>query len=75
VPLAGARLVRPLGIIHRRHQKLSANALRFIELLQQSEESNPAARADAERAAAGKRAGAAHRSRNGSQRASRRTVG
>jgi DNA-binding transcriptional LysR family regulator len=32
-PLHGARLVRPLGIIHRRHHKLSGTANRFLELL------------------------------------------
>jgi DNA-binding transcriptional LysR family regulator len=34
-PLTGCQLVRPLGIIHRRHHKLSATALRFIELLRE----------------------------------------
>src|SRR5262245_54777215 len=34
-PLEGGRLVRPLGIIHRRHHKLSATARRFMELLRQ----------------------------------------
>ncbi|MCC6421798.1 MAG: LysR family transcriptional regulator [Gemmataceae bacterium] len=34
-PLQGCRLVRPLGIIHRRHHKLSASARRFMELLRQ----------------------------------------
>jgi DNA-binding transcriptional LysR family regulator len=33
VPLAGGRLVRPLGILHHRHHKLGSAALRFIELL------------------------------------------
>jgi DNA-binding transcriptional LysR family regulator len=32
-PLQGCRLTRPLGIIHRRHHKLSPTALRFMELL------------------------------------------
>jgi DNA-binding transcriptional LysR family regulator len=32
-PLQGCRLVRPLGIIHRRHHKLSATATRFMEVL------------------------------------------
>jgi DNA-binding transcriptional LysR family regulator len=32
-PLHGCRLVRPLGIIHRRHHKLSGTATRFQELL------------------------------------------
>src|SRR5581483_4434024 len=33
LPLAGARLVRPLGIILRRHHRLGAAALRFMDLL------------------------------------------
>jgi len=33
VPLAGVRFVRPLGIIQRRHSKLSSSALRFIDIL------------------------------------------
>jgi DNA-binding transcriptional LysR family regulator len=32
-PLHGCRLVRPLGIIHRRHHRLSGTATRFRELL------------------------------------------
>jgi DNA-binding transcriptional LysR family regulator len=32
-PLHGCRLVRPLGIIHRRHHKLSSTAQHFLELL------------------------------------------
>jgi DNA-binding transcriptional LysR family regulator len=78
VPLAGCRLVRPLGIIHRRHQKLSANALRFIELLQQAEEAPSSGRAAADRPSAGKRnhsrADNAHRGRNGAHRGSQRMV-
>jgi DNA-binding transcriptional LysR family regulator len=31
--LEGARLVRPLGIIHRRQQRLGSAAQRFIDLL------------------------------------------
>jgi len=34
----GCRFFRPLGIIHRRHRKLSATTARFIELLQQKEQ-------------------------------------
>jgi DNA-binding transcriptional LysR family regulator len=34
IPLDGCRFVRPLGIILRRHYKLSSTAERFIELLQ-----------------------------------------
>ncbi len=33
VSLAGCRLVRPLGIIHRKNHKLTASAARFIDLL------------------------------------------
>jgi DNA-binding transcriptional LysR family regulator len=32
-PLEGCRFVRPLGIIHRRNQRLSPVALRFMEML------------------------------------------
>jgi DNA-binding transcriptional LysR family regulator len=32
-PLHGCRLVRPLGIIHRRHLKPSASALQFVDML------------------------------------------
>jgi DNA-binding transcriptional LysR family regulator len=39
-PLVGWKLVRPLGIIYRRHHKLSTTAQRFIELLRQPEGSN-----------------------------------
>lgn len=35
LPLAGARLVRPLGIIRRRQHKLSTSAQRFLDLLRQ----------------------------------------
>ncbi|MFN4258175.1 MAG: LysR family transcriptional regulator [Gemmataceae bacterium] len=37
LPLANCRLVRPLGIIHRRHAHLSDAALGFIQLLRQQE--------------------------------------
>jgi DNA-binding transcriptional LysR family regulator len=39
VPLAGCRFVRPLGVIQRRHHKLSSVARRFLDLLRQPEES------------------------------------
>jgi DNA-binding transcriptional LysR family regulator len=42
VPLTGARLVRPLGIIHRRHHKLGSTAQRFIGLLRHPD-SDPSA--------------------------------
>lgn len=37
IPLIGCPLVRPLGIIVRRHNKLSSSVRRFIELLQHPE--------------------------------------
>lgn len=37
LPLLDCALVRPVGIIHRRHYKLSVTAQRFIDLLRQSE--------------------------------------
>lgn len=37
-PLVGGQLVRPLGVIYRRHARLSGPASRFVELLRQSEE-------------------------------------
>jgi DNA-binding transcriptional LysR family regulator len=33
VPLSDARWSRPMGIVHRRHKKLSAAAMSFVELL------------------------------------------
>jgi DNA-binding transcriptional LysR family regulator len=41
VPMAGCRLVRPLGIIYGRHQRLHASILRFIDMLR-AEEHGPA---------------------------------
>jgi DNA-binding transcriptional LysR family regulator len=35
-PLRDGRLVRPLGIIHRRHHKLSSTAHRLVELLREA---------------------------------------
>ncbi len=40
VTLAGVHFVRPLGIIHRRHSRLSATALRFIDILRHHSEIN-----------------------------------
>jgi DNA-binding transcriptional LysR family regulator len=42
IPLLGSRLVRPLGIILRRHNKLGSSAVRFIHLLQHSDSAAPA---------------------------------
>jgi DNA-binding transcriptional LysR family regulator len=41
VPLSDGRLVRPLGIIHRRNPRPGASALAFIELLRQPDEPGP----------------------------------
>lgn len=41
LPLIGCRLIRPLGIIHRRNRTLSANAVRFMALLRQGSTSSP----------------------------------
>jgi DNA-binding transcriptional LysR family regulator len=38
LPLVGEQLVRPLGIIRRRHHKPTATAQRFIDLLRQPDE-------------------------------------
>src|SRR5581483_4413352 len=40
VPLSGARLVRPLGIILRRHHKLGATAVRFMDMLRSAGDSH-----------------------------------
>jgi DNA-binding transcriptional LysR family regulator len=77
VPLAGCQLVRPLGIIHRRHHKLSANVLRFIDLLRQNGEPAPAGRPGSERDNGQESkpgANGTQRSRNGNSRRSKRTV-
>jgi DNA-binding transcriptional LysR family regulator len=37
-PLAGARLVRPLGILLNRHHKLTTTVLRFMDLLRQTDD-------------------------------------
>lgn len=73
--LAGSRLVRPLAVIHRRHQAPGGAARAFMELLLQ-----PNGAETAGRPAVGLFAGAAaprvqanHRGRNGAARASQRT--
>jgi DNA-binding transcriptional LysR family regulator len=68
--LTGCRLVRPLGIIHRRQQRLSAAALRFIDLLQ---EGNDNAKGTKDSGASA-RANGSHRGRNGAARASRKKL-
>jgi DNA-binding transcriptional LysR family regulator len=42
-PLLGCRFVRPLGIIHRRHHKLSSTAAGFLNLLQHADGNGEAA--------------------------------
>lgn len=42
LPLFGQRFTRPLGIIHRRRQKLSGAAHRFIEILREENSLEPA---------------------------------
>ncbi len=41
LPLVGCRMARPLGIIYRRHHKLTSTAQRFIDLLRQPDEAGP----------------------------------
>jgi DNA-binding transcriptional LysR family regulator len=41
-PLSGSKLVRPLGIIHRRHPSFSSTARAFLALLRQPLEAGPA---------------------------------
>lgn len=61
LPVQGCRLVRPLGMIYRRHHKLSTTARAFLDLLRESAGPSPPAGGDAGR----------RRDRNGSARASR----
>lgn len=42
LPLAGARLVRPLGILYRRQHKLNFATVKFMELLRQEARTNGA---------------------------------
>jgi DNA-binding transcriptional LysR family regulator len=73
-PLFGCRFVRPLGIIHRRHQKLSSTALRFIDLLlrKHEEASGADTPAPGNGAAPHRNDATSSASRNGSPRGSRR---
>jgi hypothetical protein len=72
-PLLGCRLVRPLGIIHRRQQQPSPAAQRFIDLLRGNGDDPDPAGPDGPAPGTGTRAqanGAAHPRRRGA-RASR----
>jgi DNA-binding transcriptional LysR family regulator len=72
VPLAGARLIRPLGIIHRR-QPLSFAARHFIDLLGERDASGP--RGTAKARVNGFHASSENRSRrNGTARPTRKKV-
>jgi DNA-binding transcriptional LysR family regulator len=76
VRLAGDRLVRPLGVIYRRHHRLSTTAQKFIELLRESEEQPLPTRAAEAQAGGGRsaaRVNGAHRGRNGAAAAAKRT--
>ena len=70
LPLFDCRLVRPLGIIHRRRHKLSRTALRFLDMLR-AQDGRPG-----ENGAADNHRSAAHsqRGRNGVARSSKRSV-
>ncbi len=78
VPLLGCRFVRPLGIILRRHHKLSSSALRFIELLRHPDtasSSNGAAQgAFSGEPSSHRRDRTSYRGRNGSARAAKKDV-
>jgi DNA-binding transcriptional LysR family regulator len=76
LPLLGAHFVRPLGVLHRRHHKLSATARQFIELLQadgsrngnHAEQSQPAGHESP-------RKKSSHSSRNGAAGSPRGAIG
>jgi DNA-binding transcriptional LysR family regulator len=74
LPLAGARLVRPLGIIHRRHHPPSATARKFMDLLRQPDEAGAAPPHEPETSRNGAARPADHdaHGRNGAPRASSR---
>jgi DNA-binding transcriptional LysR family regulator len=73
IPLLGCRFVRPLGIIQRRHHKLSSSASGFIKLLQHPETAVSANGAAKDGLASRSRSRAPHhsphRGRNGTARA------
>jgi DNA-binding transcriptional LysR family regulator len=72
LPLAGCRLVRPLGIMHRRQYAPSATAAGFIDMLRQENEAASESLPDGGRFASGNgrrpRANGTHRGRNGATR-------
>jgi DNA-binding transcriptional LysR family regulator len=74
--LTGCRLVRPLGILHRRHHRLGSMAHRFVALLAHTDSKSPSASANAlgprRRKSSRRRVNHASHSRNGG--ASTRTI-
>jgi DNA-binding transcriptional LysR family regulator len=73
VPLTGRRMVRPLGIIQRRHRTPSATALRLLEMLRHPDGTLPH-QPNTRAATAGRAQGnGSYRAKNGSAR-SKRTV-
>ncbi len=78
VRLSGGRLVRPLGIIQRRHQKLSAAARQFIEMLRQPDGAVSTTEAENGPSTAGHdgrpRLRGRRQGRNGTAHASRKTM-
>lgn len=76
-PLAGASLVRPLGIILNRHHKLTTTVLRFIDLLRQTGDSLPDGAENGQAAAAHRatrRNGTSRRRKANTRRSSRTPV-
>ena len=71
VPLSGARLVRPLGIIHRRRRQLSGASLRFIAMLQSGIDSSERP-GDAGQSISSFSAKTEHHGRNGARRKARK---
>jgi DNA-binding transcriptional LysR family regulator len=53
LPLHGCRFVRPLGIIQRRHHRLSSTTVQFLNLLRETEVAGAAADARADKPANG----------------------
>jgi len=78
LPLVGCRFVRPLGIIHRRQHKMGTAALQFMDLLRQPDGPGSAHYPKLGIFASGTgplpRGNGAQRGRNGTARASKRTV-
>lgn len=68
IPLRGCQLIRPLGIMQRRHHRLSYAASRFLDLLRQDTR-QPGEHSSA--SSASPRTTSNHRARNGAARVSR----